>query len=102
MTLTISLGDYPDLLLRTTDGETLRLIKDSELKRVSEVVEEMEERLQHLQCRIVTQRELKRRYKVGNQTINDWVTSGLHEIREGNRVYYDLDEVDEIRRRKKI
>lgn len=52
--------------------------------------------------KLVNQGELRKIKKCGNATIKRWVSEGLTEIHDGKRVLYDLDELEELLKSKKI
>lgn len=68
---------------------------------IEQIVErKLEEKLSQLskqkeRDQLVLQKEVKRLYGVGVETIKRWVENGLNEYRDGRKIYYSLDEIQE-------
>lgn len=99
MNITINIEDLSNLTVRSSNGSVYRLVKES-------VLDDVERRLEELASqsteRLVTQTELLKIKRVGYTRLKKWVAQGLSEIPDGNKVLYDLDELDELLKNKKI
>lgn len=94
MEITINVEELSDLIIKSSDGTVYRIVKDepvAEPKPQPAVTK-----------RFVNQTELRILYKCGHKRIKSWVAQGLSEIPDGKTVLYDLEELEEILRSKKI
>lgn len=99
MELTISVQDLSRLVIKSNDGEVYRIVKEEDCTKF---IKQMEDLTDKSRRRIVTQTELMKLLGVGHSRIKKWTTEGLGEIQDGNRVYYDLEEVYRFMNNKKI
>lgn len=99
MQLTINTEDLSSLTIQSSTGEVYRLVKDSTLK---DVEAELEGYIQASRRQIVSQNQLMKDLGIGWKKLQSWVAEGLGQILDGESIYYDLQEVYEFRRAKRI
>lgn len=93
MELTINVDEIRDLEIKSSTGITYHLVESSTLQSLKERIEEL---LAHSRKTLYTQSELMELKEVGQKTIKRWVAMGLSEIHDGNRIYYDVEELEAL------
>lgn len=99
MELKINVQDLSNIVIRSATGESYRLVREEDLENYSKQINELIDKSNQ---RFVSQKDLLQLFGIGHTRLKTWVAEGLSEIHDGNRVYYDLQEVNNFLEDKKI
>lgn len=99
MELTINVAEITDLVIQDSDGKRYLIIEEG---AAYDVLEQVKDATAERTKTLLTQRELMKERRVSRNTIKKWVAMGLSEIPDGNRIYYDTEELDALLKAQKI
>lgn len=102
MELTINIEDLSNVVILDSNGNAYSLVSEDKYKSLTEQVDELTNKLAKSQSEFLSQAQLLKRFKIGRQKLKEWVADGLHEIPMGGTIYFDVKEVNEYLRSKKI